>query len=146
MYLWRATTLDADDEMLPEALHVALACAGRTGTTAITSNRTDTLMDLISGIGPTASGWLTPERTVRHRGDLWGQTSTRLGCASLGRGRAEAPGARLGRVPTERRCVLLRRTGRSLRNAGPHGYRLAIHRVLVARAMHPLVRLLPLCS
>ena len=36
------TTLDADDEMTPEALEVMLACAGQTGATAISCNGLDT--------------------------------------------------------------------------------------------------------
>ncbi len=72
------TTLDADDEMVPEALEVMLACAERTGATAITCNGLDTSTGRFSGIGPTADGWLTPEQTARCRGDFWGLTMTSL--------------------------------------------------------------------
>jgi glycosyltransferase involved in cell wall biosynthesis len=72
------TTLDADDEMVPEALEVMLACAERTGATAITCNCVDTTTGRFSGTGPTADGRLTPEQTARCRGDFWGMTQTDL--------------------------------------------------------------------
>lgn len=72
------TTLDADDEMMPEALEVLLACAERTGATAITCNCMDTTTGRFSGFGPTADGWLTPEQAARCRGDFWGLTQTSL--------------------------------------------------------------------
>lgn len=72
------TTLDADDEMMPDALEVLLACAERTGATAITCNCVDTTTGRFSGAGPTADGWLTPEQTARCRGDFWGMTRTSL--------------------------------------------------------------------
>ena len=72
------TTLDSDDEMMPEALEVMLACAERTGATAITCNCVDTATGRFSGTGPTADGWLTPEQTARCRGDFWGLTRTSL--------------------------------------------------------------------
>ena len=58
------TTLDADDEMVPEALEVMLACTERTGATAITCNGLDTSTGRFSGVGPTADGWLTPEQEI----------------------------------------------------------------------------------
>jgi len=72
------TTLDADDEMVPEALEVLLACAESTGATAITCNCVNTTTGLLSGAGPTADGWLTPEQTAACRGDFWGMTRTSL--------------------------------------------------------------------
>jgi len=72
------TTLDADDEMVPEALEVMLRCAERTGATAITCNGLDTSTGRFSGVGPTADGWLTPEQAARCRGDFWGMTRTSL--------------------------------------------------------------------
>lgn len=72
------TTLDADDEMMPEALEALLGCAERTGATALTCNCVDTTTGRFSGIGPTADGWLTPEQTARCRGDFWGMTRTSL--------------------------------------------------------------------
>lgn len=72
------TTLDADDEMVPEALEVMLACAEQTGATAITCNGLDTSTARFSGIGPTADGWLSPEQAARCRGDFWGMTRTSL--------------------------------------------------------------------
>ena len=72
------TTLDADDEMLPEALEVMLACAARTGATAVSCNGLDTSTGRFSGTGPTRDGWLTPEQTARCHGDLWGITQTSL--------------------------------------------------------------------
>jgi len=72
------TTLDADDEMVPEALEVMLACAERTRATAITCNGLDTTTGRFSGVGPTADGWLTPEQTAKSRGDFWGLTQTEL--------------------------------------------------------------------
>jgi len=72
------TTLDADDEMMPEALEVLLACVERTGATALTCNCVDTTTGRFSGIGPTVDGWLTPEQTARCRGDFWGMTRTDL--------------------------------------------------------------------
>jgi glycosyltransferase involved in cell wall biosynthesis len=72
------TTLDSDDEMVPEALEVLLACAERTGATAVTCNCIDTATGQLSGSGPTADGWLTPEQTARCRGDFWGLTQTSL--------------------------------------------------------------------
>lgn len=50
------TTLDADDEMLPEALEVMLECAERTGATAVNCNDLDTSTRRFSGIGPSADG------------------------------------------------------------------------------------------
>lgn len=72
------TTLDADDEMLPEALEVMLQCAERTGATAVSCNGLDTSTGRFSGTGPTADGWITPEETARCRGDFWGLTRTEL--------------------------------------------------------------------
>jgi len=72
------TTLDADDEMMPEALEVMLACAARTGATAVSCNGLDTSTGRFSGTGPTRDGWLTPEQTARCHGDLWGITQTSL--------------------------------------------------------------------
>jgi glycosyltransferase involved in cell wall biosynthesis len=72
------TLLDSDDEMMPEALEVLLACAERTGATAITCNRVDTATGRYAGSGPTADGWLTPKQTAQSRGDFWGLTSTSL--------------------------------------------------------------------
>jgi len=72
------TTLDADDEIVPEALEVLLACAERTGADAITCNCVDTSTGRFSGVGPTADGWLTPEATAKSRGDFWGLTRTSL--------------------------------------------------------------------
>ena len=72
------TTLDADDEMVSEALEVMLTCAERTGATAITCNGLDTSTGRFSGVGPTTDGWLTPEQAARCRGDFWGMTRTSL--------------------------------------------------------------------
>src|SRR5690606_2744016 len=63
------TTLDADDGMTPEALEVLLACAERTGATAVTCNCLDTTTGAFSGVGPTVDGWLTPEQTAKCGGD-----------------------------------------------------------------------------
>lgn len=73
------TTLDSDDEMMPEALEVMMECAERTGATAITCNCTNSATGQFSGVGPTADGWLTPEQTAECRGgDFWGITRTCL--------------------------------------------------------------------
>jgi len=72
------TTLDSDDEMIPEALEVMLASAERTGAAAITCNGVDAATGQLTGSGPTADGWLTPEQTGRCRVDYWGLTRTSL--------------------------------------------------------------------
>lgn len=72
------TTLDSDDEMVPDALELMVKCAERTGATAVTCNCVDSATGRLSGIGPTADGWLTPEQTARCRGGYWGLTKTSL--------------------------------------------------------------------
>lgn len=72
------TTLDSDDEMVPDALEAMLTCAEETGATAISCNGIDTSTGRFSGTGPTADGWLSPEETARCRGDFWGITRTSL--------------------------------------------------------------------
>jgi glycosyltransferase involved in cell wall biosynthesis len=72
------TTLDSDDEMVPDALEALLACADRMGATAVSCNCLDTSTGRFSGAGPTADGWLSPEQTARCRGDFWGITRTSL--------------------------------------------------------------------
>jgi glycosyltransferase involved in cell wall biosynthesis len=72
------TTLDSDDEVTADALEVMLACAAHTGATAITCNCLDSATGQMSGSGPTADGWLTPEQTAGCRGEFWGLTRTSL--------------------------------------------------------------------
>ncbi|HEY5473921.1 MAG TPA: glycosyltransferase family 2 protein [Candidatus Limnocylindrales bacterium] len=61
----RFTTLDSDDEMMPEALGVLLACAESTEVTAITCNCVDTATGRFSGAGLKADGWFTLKQTAR---------------------------------------------------------------------------------
>jgi glycosyltransferase involved in cell wall biosynthesis len=72
------TTLDSDDEVTADALEAMLACAEHTGATAITCNCVDSATGQMSGSGPTADGWLTPEQTAGCRGEFWGLTRTSL--------------------------------------------------------------------
>ena len=72
------TSVDSDDEMVPEALETMVSCADRTGATAITCNCTDSTTGQILGVGPTADGRLTPEQTGRLTGEHWGLTKTSL--------------------------------------------------------------------
>jgi glycosyltransferase involved in cell wall biosynthesis len=72
------TTLDSDDEVTADAFEVMLACAEYTGATAITCNCVDSATGQMSGSGPTADGWLTPEQTAGCRGEFWGLTRTSL--------------------------------------------------------------------
>jgi glycosyltransferase involved in cell wall biosynthesis len=73
-----ATTLDSDDEMVPEALQVMLECAERTGATAITCNGLDWATGKMTGAGRTSDGWITARETAQCRGDHWGLTRTSL--------------------------------------------------------------------
>jgi glycosyltransferase involved in cell wall biosynthesis len=72
------TTLDSDDEIVPDALEALLQCAQRTGATAVTCNCLDAQTGLLTGKGPAVDGWLTPEVTAACRGEFWGVTQTRL--------------------------------------------------------------------
>jgi glycosyltransferase involved in cell wall biosynthesis len=72
------TTLDSDDEMVPEALEVMAEWAERTEATAISCNCLDTSTGRFSGTGPSGDGWLSPEQTAKCRGDFWGMTRTSL--------------------------------------------------------------------
>jgi glycosyltransferase involved in cell wall biosynthesis len=72
------TTLDSDDEMMPEALVVLLACAERTGATAVACNGRDAVSGRLTGGGPTHDGWLSIADSARLRGDHWGITLTSL--------------------------------------------------------------------
>ena len=72
------TTLDSDDEMIPDALAAMLDCAERTGATAIECNCTDTVTGAMSGIGPIADGWMTAHDHAQCRGEHWGLTRTEL--------------------------------------------------------------------
>ena len=77
------TTLDSDDEALADALDAMLECARQTGATAITCNCIDSVTGEMTGTGPEADGWLTPEDAAQCRGEHWGLTRTDL----LGDGR-----------------------------------------------------------
>ena len=72
------TSLDSDDEMVPDALEAMVSCAERTGATAVTCNCTDSTTGQFLGVGPTADCRLTPEQTWRLRGEHWGLTKTSL--------------------------------------------------------------------
>ena len=72
------TTLDSDDEMMPDALEVMLECAQRTGATAVTCRCLDSQTGRFVGTGPTTDGRLSPKATARCRGDFWGLTQTSL--------------------------------------------------------------------
>jgi teichuronic acid biosynthesis glycosyltransferase TuaG len=72
------TTFDSDDEMVPEALAVLLACAERTEATAVACNGRDARSGRLTGHGPTHDGWLSGAASARLRGDHWGITLTSL--------------------------------------------------------------------
>ncbi len=73
------TTLDSDDEMMPDALETMLECAARTGATAITCNCLEYSTGQFRGAGgPAVDGRLSPKATARLRGDHWGLTRTSL--------------------------------------------------------------------
>ena len=71
------TTLDSDDEMMPDALEAMLDCAERTGANDITCNAVDCSTGQFSGTGgPGVDGRISP-KTV-FRGEHWGLTRTSL--------------------------------------------------------------------
>lgn len=72
------TTLDSDDEIMPDALEVMLECAELTGATAVTCNCLDYSTGQFTGTGPNADGRLSPESTAKCRGEFWGLTQTSL--------------------------------------------------------------------
>lgn len=72
------TTLDSDDEMIPDALKAMLECAERTGATAVTCRCRDSRTRQFVGTGPAADGRLSPEATAECRGEFWGLTQTSL--------------------------------------------------------------------
>jgi glycosyltransferase involved in cell wall biosynthesis len=72
------TTLDADDEMVPEALAVLLECARQTGATAVTCNCRDSVTGEMSGKGLTHDGWLPARAAAEGSGEFWGLTQTSL--------------------------------------------------------------------
>jgi GalNAc5-diNAcBac-PP-undecaprenol beta-1,3-glucosyltransferase len=72
------TTLDSDDEMMPEALEVMLECAARTGATAVECNCVDSATSQMTGKGPTHDGWLPRGSAAKRHGDFWGLTRTDL--------------------------------------------------------------------
>jgi glycosyltransferase involved in cell wall biosynthesis len=72
------TTLDSDDEMVPDALEAMQECARRTGATAVTCNCLDFATGKFTGSGPATDGRLTPEAAAKCRGGFWGLTETEL--------------------------------------------------------------------
>jgi len=72
------TRLDSDDEIVPDALAVLLACADRMGADAVTCNCVDSVTGRLTGRGPAADGRLSARRAARCRGEFWGITATRL--------------------------------------------------------------------
>jgi len=72
------TTLDSDDEIMPDALEAMLEYAQRTHATAITCNCRDSTTGRFTGEGPAADGPLSPEATAKCRGEFWGLTRTSL--------------------------------------------------------------------
>ena len=50
------TTIDSDDEMVPDALSVMVSAAERTGATAITCNAIDSVTGALTGAGIQADG------------------------------------------------------------------------------------------
>jgi GalNAc5-diNAcBac-PP-undecaprenol beta-1,3-glucosyltransferase len=72
------TILDADDEIVPEALATMLECAEETGATAITCNCMDSVTGEMSGFGPVADGWLSADDAAKISGEHWGLTRTEL--------------------------------------------------------------------
>ena len=69
------TTIDSDDEMVPDALSVMLSAAERTGATAVNCNAIDTVTGAIAGTGITTDGWLDPSNVS---GIHWGITRSEL--------------------------------------------------------------------
>lgn len=72
------TTMDDDDEILPEAVEVLLATARQTGAAAITCNCADSQTGDMTGRGWESSGWKQPSDWASISGDHWGITKTSL--------------------------------------------------------------------
>ena len=72
------TTIDSDDEILPDALSVMVSAAERTGATAITCNAIDSVTGALTGAGIQADGWLDPGAAAVLKGIHWGITRTDL--------------------------------------------------------------------
>lgn len=72
------TTMDSDDEMMPEAFSAMVTAAERTGATAITCNAIDSVKGTLTGSGVEADGWLDTARAAAVKGIHWGITRTEL--------------------------------------------------------------------
>lgn len=72
------TTIDSDDEMVPDALSVMVSAAERTGATAITCNAIDSVTGTLTGTGIQTDGRLDPGAATELKGVHWGITRTDL--------------------------------------------------------------------
>jgi glycosyltransferase involved in cell wall biosynthesis len=72
------TTIDSDDEMVPDALSEMASAAERTGATAVTCNAIDSVTGTLMGTGIQADGRLDSRTVAPLRGVHWGITRADL--------------------------------------------------------------------
>ena len=72
------TTIDSDDEIVPDALSLMVSTAERTGATSIICNAIDSITGALTGEGMLNDGWLATEPSCMLKGVHWGITRTHL--------------------------------------------------------------------
>ena len=72
------TTIDSDDEMVPNALSTMVSAAQRVGATAVTCNAVDSVTGSFTGTGIEVDGWLDSATSAPLRGVHWGVNRTEL--------------------------------------------------------------------